>query len=315
MTRILTLFTCTVLALLTTLRLTAQTSLAQSDDEAANLAVVQRFYEELSAGNTAVIVEVHGETLTMHYADSVDEVPTQLLADDLAALKAANPDLRAVVHDLFAAGDLVIANITWTTTHTGDYFGLPATGRTSLHNGLVVRRLEDGKIVESWEMFDDLAFLHSLGYTGDWDAITAQPPTLCRSNFEATVHQGPSAGLTLTGTLSMVVKADGGLDGQLTLADGSRIATVGQANGRAINLMLTTPDGQSIFGVGTAAQPISQCGGLLGGPFVGPQAGDSGDWVIEGEGKEPPPDDGASTGDGSDEQLKGKGKPGKGTIL
>lgn len=312
--RVFTLISCTLLALLTILGITPRNSLAQSDTEATNLAVVQRFYGELSAGNVDVILEVHGETLTMHYADSVDEVPIQLLVDDLAALKAANPDLRAVVHDLFAAGDLVIANITWTTTHTGDYFGLPTTGRTSLHNGLVVRRLKDGKIVESWEMFDDLAFLHSLGYSGDWDAITAQPPIVCRSNFEATVHQGPSAGLTLTGILSIIVKDDGALDGQLTLADGSQVATVGQANGRAINLMLTTPDGQPIFGVGTAAQPISQCDGVLGGPFVGPQSGDSGDWVIE-----PSQDDSGSgaTDQSSTEaaaQERRKGKPGKGVI-
>ncbi len=146
----MTLLTSTLLALLATVHITTQAGLAQSDTETTNLAVVQRFYEELSAGNTDVILAVHGDTLTMHYADSVEEVPTQLLADDLATLKAANPDLRAVVHDLFAAGDLVIANITWTTTHTGDYFGIPATGRTSLHNGLVLRRLENGKIVESF---------------------------------------------------------------------------------------------------------------------------------------------------------------------
>lgn len=286
---------------------------AQSDDSAANVAIVQRLYEEISAGHVEVILESYAATVTLHYAGATEVVAAQALHDELAVRKAANPDLHAELHNLFGVGDLVVAELTWTTTHTGDYFGLPATGRTTLYNGLVVRRLENGKIVEAWEMFDDLAFLHSLGYTGSWDEITVQPPTICTSAFEATVHQGPSAGLALTGTLNIVVKDDGALDGQLTLADGSHIATVGQANGRAINLMLTTPAGQAIFGVGTAAQPISQCGGLLGGPFVGPQPGDSGDWVIEGEEKEPPPDDNAPT-DEADEQLKGKGKPGKGTL-
>lgn len=320
MRRVLYLLLTTVATLIVTLGITAQASRAQDDkgaaNVAANVAVVQRFYDELGAGNIDVIRETHAETITMHYAGEAETVSTQALRDELAALKEANPDLHAEIHNIFGAGDIVVTELTWIGTHTGDYFGIPATGRTAMYSGIVVRRLADGKIVESWEMFDDLAFLHSLGYSGDWDALVAQPPTVCRSAFEATVHQGPSAGLTLTGTLSIVVKQDGRLDGQLTLADGGHIATVGQANSRAINLMFTTPDGHSIFGVGTAAQPISRCEGLFGGPFVGPLPGDSGDWVGETtDDKEPPPDDGASTSDGSDEQLRGKGKPGRGTIL
>jgi hypothetical protein len=37
-----------------------------------------------------------------------------------------------------------------------------------------------------------------------------------------------------------------------------------------------------IFGSGTAWQPISpetNCGGILGGTFAGPQPGDIGDWL------------------------------------
>ena len=151
----------------------APAAASQPDVEARNLAVVQRFYDEYAAGHADVILEVHPETITMHYAGSAEEVPTQVLRDDLAALKAANPDLRAEVHQMFAAGDLVVTELTWTTTHTGDYFGIPATGKTTTHSGIVVRRLKDGQIVESWEMWDDLVFLQSIGYLPSWDEIIA----------------------------------------------------------------------------------------------------------------------------------------------
>jgi steroid delta-isomerase-like uncharacterized protein len=141
-----------------------------------NMAIVQRFYDELSAGNPDVILEIHPETIRMHYAGTAEDVPTQVLRDDLAALKQANPDLRAEIHALFAAGDIVVTELTWTTTHTGDYFGVPPTGKTTLHNGIVVRRLANGKIVESWEMFDDLSFMQSIGYLPDWEALVAQGP-------------------------------------------------------------------------------------------------------------------------------------------
>jgi predicted ester cyclase len=281
-----------------------------------NLAVVKRFYEELSAGNVEVILEVHTEMVTLHHAETVQEVAIQNVYQDWKSVKAANPDLRAVVHDLVGTGDLVIANVSWLMTHTGDYFGLSPTGLSTIENSLVVRRLEQGKIVESWDMTDDLGFLNSLGYVASWDELTANPPTVCSSQFEATVHSGPSAGLSLNGNLRLVVKEDGSLDGQLTLADGSKVSTTGQATGKAINLMLTTTDNQQLFGVGTASAPISLCSGVLGGPFVGPLPGDSGDWVIEpieGGTEEPPADD--SGDDSTDElQTKPKGKPGKGIL-
>jgi steroid delta-isomerase-like uncharacterized protein len=151
----------------------ASTLAEKQQIEEANLALVRRFYDEYSAGNADIILEIHPETILMHYAGSSDEVPAQVLRDDLAALKEANPDLRAEIHSIYASGDMVIAELTWTTTHTGDYFGISATGKTTLHPGIVVRRLEDGLIVESWEMWDDLAFFNSLGYVPSWDELVA----------------------------------------------------------------------------------------------------------------------------------------------
>lgn len=148
-------------------------SASGTSSEAANLAVVKRFYDEYAAGNADVILDTHAVTITMHYAGEAEPVPAQVLAEDLAALMQTNPDLHAEVHDMFASGDYVFTELTWTTTHTGDYFGIPATGKTARHPGIVVRQLEEGKIVESWEMFDDLAFLNSLGYVGSWDEIVA----------------------------------------------------------------------------------------------------------------------------------------------
>jgi steroid delta-isomerase-like uncharacterized protein len=162
-----------------------------------NMAVVRRFYEEFSKGNADVILEVHSPTLLMHYAGEAEEVPAQALRDDLAAIKAANPDLHAEIKGMFAQGDIVVTELTWTATHTGDFFGIPATGKTVLHNGIVVRRLEAGKIVESWEMWDDLAFLNSIGYLPSWDEIVSNPPT------QSTAEQAPQE-MPVTGSEGLV---------------------------------------------------------------------------------------------------------------
>jgi hypothetical protein len=108
----------------------------------------------------------------------------------------------------------------------------------------------------------------------------------CALPFEATVRQGPSTGTALVGTLNFTVDADGGITGTLAQDGQPDILVVGQAQGRAINLAfdLSTADtpGVFIFGVGTAIDPVDSelCGTALGGPFVGPAEGDSGDWGL-----------------------------------
>jgi hypothetical protein len=75
----------------------------------------------------------------------------------------------------------------------------------------------------------------------------------CLLNFEATVRQGPSTGLDLRGVLELNIEPSGSINhAVITRRDGSRVPVVGQANGRAINLVFQLDGGRKIYGVGTA---------------------------------------------------------------
>ncbi len=110
----------------------------------------------------------------------------------------------------------------------------------------------------------------------------------CSMDFNATVRQGPSANTALVGTLSFDLGSDGGVTGQLTEKDGTKVAIAGQVTGRAINIafqlkpadMVKGDKGSYIFGSGVAFNPIAgkDCGGVMGGTFAGPEVGDFGDW-------------------------------------
>jgi hypothetical protein len=99
-------------------------------------------------------------------------------------------------------------------------------------------------------------------------------------NFVATVRQGPNTGVTLAGTLHIEADAHGSVDGQLQRSGAPDVPVVGQVDGRAINLAFNLGPGQMVYGVGTAVNDIHECSGGMGGPFVGPGEGDSGDWSI-----------------------------------
>lgn len=106
-------------------------------------------------------------------------------------------------------------------------------------------------------------------------------PVHCMIDFEATVRQGPSKGVTLKGIFDFKVDEQGTLYGKLLQADQSQVLAAGQVVGRAIHLVFAVSKEQDVFGVGTAKTTINNdtCGVALGGPFVGPAPGDSGDWL------------------------------------
>jgi hypothetical protein len=101
-----------------------------------------------------------------------------------------------------------------------------------------------------------------------------------RALFEFHVRQGPSAGLDLSGDLSLNVDPAGALSGTWRLVDQTVVDVVGQATGRAVNLLLTLPDGRRVFGVGTAERGLGDAPTTIGGVGAGPAEGDFADWLI-----------------------------------
>ena len=75
-------------------------------------------------------------------------------------------DLERLVEDLLADGDRVVARWTTRGTHTGEFMGIPATGRFVTTSGITIFRLEDGLIVEEWSESDTFGLLQQLGALG-----------------------------------------------------------------------------------------------------------------------------------------------------
>ena len=73
------------------------------------------------------------------------------------------PDRTFSNEDLFAKGDKVIARYVFRATHTGDTEDFPATGKKVEARGIGITRIENGKIVELWELFDAFDFYQQLG--------------------------------------------------------------------------------------------------------------------------------------------------------
>jgi predicted ester cyclase len=75
---------------------------------------------------------------------------------------AAFPDAHHTIDDLIAEDDRVVLRTTARATHQGEFEGIPRTGRTVEFTGLVVYRLAENKIAESWGEIDFLRLIRDL---------------------------------------------------------------------------------------------------------------------------------------------------------
>ena len=75
---------------------------------------------------------------------------------------AAFPDVQHTIDDLIAEGDRVVLRTTARGTHQNEFEGIPRTGRAVEFTGLVVYRVADDKIAESWGEIDFLRLIREL---------------------------------------------------------------------------------------------------------------------------------------------------------
>ena len=85
------------------------------------------------------------------------------LKDVLRGMRAAFPDMHWSVEEQVAEGDKVVTRFEWTGTHRAEFFGVPATGRSVKVWGVVIDRLEGGKIKDTRIIMDALGLMMQLG--------------------------------------------------------------------------------------------------------------------------------------------------------
>jgi predicted ester cyclase len=107
------------------------------------------------------------------------------LADVTGMKDGAGYDARTcsdrvdTIEDLIAKDDRVWAVWTMRGTHTGQLFGIPATGRPIEVLETGIWRLQDGLVAEAWFFGDELRLLRQLGVVPDplvRGAATLGPP-------------------------------------------------------------------------------------------------------------------------------------------
>jgi steroid delta-isomerase-like uncharacterized protein len=71
------------------------------------------------------------------------------LKDVLSRLFAAFPDMHWTIEEQMAESDKVMTRFVWTGTHASEFFGVAATRRRVSVWGMVIDRIENGRIKDT----------------------------------------------------------------------------------------------------------------------------------------------------------------------
>jgi steroid delta-isomerase-like uncharacterized protein len=81
----------------------------------------------------------------------------------VAMFRTAFPDLLCTIEDEMFQGGRIAARWTMRGTHKGLFLGSSPTNKSIVVQGLIFARIENGQIIESWTMIDQMAILQQLG--------------------------------------------------------------------------------------------------------------------------------------------------------
>ena len=126
-----------------------------------NRAIFRRYIEEVwNQTNLEVVDEIFDRYISHQPDGSVLERGPEDVKRFVGEFRSAFPDLRLSIDDQIAEGDKVMIRETARGTHQGELRGMAPTGEEMEIKGIAIFRFSSqGKVVESWDSYDQLSLM------------------------------------------------------------------------------------------------------------------------------------------------------------
>jgi steroid delta-isomerase-like uncharacterized protein len=129
----------------------------------SNKALVRRFFEAFNAGDLDAAVAVFAPNAVVHNSGAPDPLNLEGFGQLAGVFLAAFPGGQHSIDDIVVEGDKVVTRITYRGAHTGDLMGMPPTGKHVAVSAMTIDKIANGKIVETWRLFDQMSMMQQLG--------------------------------------------------------------------------------------------------------------------------------------------------------
>ena len=123
-----------------------------------NKALVKSFVEEVFNNHDILATE-------KYFARENPLIGSEGFKQSLSAKFIAFPDIQTKIEHIVAENDLVVVFLSFTGTHKGEFRGMPPTNKKVSIRSADLYRIENKKIVEHWDVVDQLNLLQQTGKT------------------------------------------------------------------------------------------------------------------------------------------------------
>ena len=124
-----------------------------------NKDIVRRWIEAYNKHN----LDSFDEFIAPDYFDHSNQVGSEGVKQLFIMGFRGFPDWHEAIDDIIAEGDKVWLRLTYTGTHTGEFFGLAPTGNKVTMKAVAIYRIVNGKLVEGWFINDGLDMFKQIG--------------------------------------------------------------------------------------------------------------------------------------------------------
>lgn len=131
-----------------------------------NIQLMQRWFQEVwNEGRIETVYDLlapDGIARGQRGGESEIRGPEEF-AKFVKEIRAAFRDVKLQIEDILGAEDEVVVRWSAIIIHTGDAFGVTASGKSVHTRGISIARIKDGKIIEGWDNWDQLGMLAQIG--------------------------------------------------------------------------------------------------------------------------------------------------------
>ena len=123
-----------------------------------NKALVKTFVED--------VFNKHDTSATERYfAKENPPIESEGFKQSLSAHFKAFPDIQAKIEHKVSENDIIVVFLNFTGTNKGEYQGRPSTNKQVTTRSADLYKIENEKIVEHWDVVDQLNLLQQTGKT------------------------------------------------------------------------------------------------------------------------------------------------------
>jgi steroid delta-isomerase-like uncharacterized protein len=155
----------TIVKLLFVLALLAMTACNKPNKQVEdNIAMYSSVWDEIvNNGKLDLINDTNFDPEITLISSPENVVGIDAFKDYYSNFNAGFTDVDFSIVDIFGQGDKLVKHWRFKGTHSGDFFGMPATGKSVDIEGTTLAVMKNGKIAQEEDFMDNLTFMSQLG--------------------------------------------------------------------------------------------------------------------------------------------------------